>query len=318
MTSRKVLYIHIGTGKTGTSYIQQFVENNDEALRSQHNLVYLSTGREDAKHRRLDFNARRRLENCHDIVVQELKMAKQEILSSTCENHLISDEDFPGLKAEEIETISELFLPEVTVRIIVYLRRQDEYLESWFGQIVKTGSYTPELLKPWEKAFGRENVIVRAYEKNQFKNYNLQEDFISVFGIKEHQLAPIDREVNTSLSRDKILLLRKLARNNLDQLIDKDFIEALKKIDTRGDSKYVLSKDRRQEIVKFYESSNNSVSERYLNRGVLFENPLPLDDGVDWVPRSEVPDKLFLETVRYVLDTAKAAQGSAANLRKVV
>ena len=72
------------------------------------------------------------------------------------------------------------------VKIIFYVRRQDDRIESNYNQAVKEISYRSphtftqflgngyksildyyQVLLPWSDAFGRENIIVRCYEKEQ-------------------------------------------------------------------------------------------------------------------------------------------------------
>lgn len=317
MAKNKTLYIHIGTGKTGTSAIQMFLNSNDQQLENKHELLYLKTGRENSKHRSLDFNARRKQTNYESIVIELLNAAKTEILSSSSRNFLVSDEDFPGLTSSEINILQELFSPEIELKLVVYLRRQDEYLESWFAQIVKTGAYTTDIIKlydrlastnllsytkmltPWQLTLGQDNIVVRPYENCQFRNLSLFDDFIDIFKIRDQSLTIPPKAVNTSLTRDKILLLRKLSRNGLESVIDQTFISHLKTIETNGDSKYMLSNEKRTEIALRYENSNNQIAQQYLNQEKLFCSPLPVDSQIPWRPRSEVPDKLFIEMFKY-------------------
>ena len=77
--------------------------------------------------------------------------------------------------------------------VIVYVRRQDEAHESWYNQTVKAQGYTHDIdecvhefydlwdyrkqLARWSSAFGRNAMIVRPYEPEQYVGGSLLADF---------------------------------------------------------------------------------------------------------------------------------------------
>lgn len=90
------------------------------------------------------------------------------------------------------------------IKVIVYLRRQDSLATSWWNQKIKIGKrvyskaswekfvsdptrlelnyYEP--LKIIEKSVGKENMIIRRFGKQYFKNGSIFEDFIDAVGMK--------------------------------------------------------------------------------------------------------------------------------------
>ena len=158
------------------------------------------------------------------VVNKKLEALKENINSSNLDTFLISSEDFPGEKPEEIKYIHDLLLNVCDVKIIVYLRRQDEFIWSWFSQVLKTihinqslQYYLPldhtmsdcisqlynaenilnyeKFLDPWAMVFGTENILVNVFPPDEnlivnfFKNLDIELNFLKfVLYIGVHQL----------------------------------------------------------------------------------------------------------------------------------
>ena len=96
------------------------------------------------------------------------------------------------------------------LKVVVYLRRQDELYSSFFNQDVKGARQWAhnayqfyqthqlfqhdydELLAVWSRGVGRENMIVRPYEPAQWVGGSIIEDFCSVTGIQPLAAGPVD------------------------------------------------------------------------------------------------------------------------------
>lgn len=147
----KTLYIHVGTQKTGTTAIQGFLTDNREILREKgyaypiFPYYYPRVSEERNAHflvgRILDENGNR----CKDIEQKNYREAMDYIvkLFEEVDYVVLSDEhiwqstlrDYPFLW-DDLKKESEK--AGFRIKIIVYLRRQDDYAASLWNQIIKT------------------------------------------------------------------------------------------------------------------------------------------------------------------------------------
>jgi hypothetical protein len=134
----------------------------------------------------------------------------------------------------------EAALGDANAVIICYLRRQDNVLQSLYNQSVKGGGYYKdigdfvfphpldyfELLGRWAAVFGKENIVVRPYEKQQFKDNDLISDFLSIVGLElTVDFARLAKNANPRLPLEALEYMRLL--NSL--LRDKKMSKAIKK-----------------------------------------------------------------------------------------
>lgn len=131
---KKKLFIHIGTGKTGTTALQMFLCQNKNQL-LKYGYKYADSYLENFNHHGLCVNAYQLNEN---EIKHRLNTLANEIRNSD-KNMIISSEYFPGLSANDIKLYCENLSVEFDVHVVVYFRRQEEFLEAWFNQIVKSG-----------------------------------------------------------------------------------------------------------------------------------------------------------------------------------
>jgi len=231
-----------------------------------------------------------RIDNCKTEMMRRLKILKNEIQDSACNNFIISSEYFPGVTEQEIEDIYLKSLSkEIDIHIIVYLRRQDEYIESWYAQLIKTERYKTNLdnlmvelfakelldynkmIHKWSKYIGSDNIHVKIYEKEQFYKGNIFNDFLSIFNIHDIKDFTLpNKDVNPSLTLDQILIIKAFDKANLDNFLD----DVIKKPYSFGETKKLnlLSPQKREEILLKCDSSNTQVALEFLNRkdGKLF------------------------------------------------
>ncbi len=294
----KTLYIHIGTGKTGTTAIQNFTKSNLESLNRNHNFHYYRSHLYCKNYN----NAKRSNPKYIITVDNNLEELKNNITSSDFHSFLISSECFPGEKHEEIKYIRDLLSNVCDVKIIVYLRRQDDFIWSWFAQVTKAMNlhqtldgcinqlYNAEyilnykkFLEPWAKVFGSENILVNTFPpngnliKNFFKNLDID--------INENKISKVPKS-NKSLTAEQIVFIQALLPK-LDPKKDKDIIKIIRlpfDIDFNY-TKSLISPEKRKEILNDFEEYNNNVAKKYLNRDQLFDD-LSMDDEETW----EYPD----------------------------
>ena len=208
MYNEKTIYFHIGSPKTGTTSIQRFFFENKVALKNQYNIDYpiLSSDsfREITNGKYLDRP---------DLFSKFISVVD----SSNCSRILISEEslflykDINFFKRKEFEKYKLIF--------IVYLRNSFDYLSSLWGEMAKVynrdenyislegylkkNSYKESLnyLLELSQYFGKENIIVKSFEKESFTNTSLIEDFLSIFDINSNKDFIYSAEQNMSVSR---------------------------------------------------------------------------------------------------------------------
>ncbi|WP_297417337.1 hypothetical protein [Clostridium sp.] len=308
---KKTIYLHIGSNKTGSSALQAFFYENSIILEKKGIYYPPQSGYWNKEFKISSGNAVYLLDDCDQYPLGEKGINKINSIFSLTEKYskiLLSSEwlwsindkttFFNNFKKENIEIV-----------VIVYLRRQDEYLESAINQKVKVTKYNktvtyPECLnqskqsgapleeldyyKELEKiklAIGVSNIIVRPYEKLQFKNNNIFSDFLSIFNLEltdDFILPP--PIVNPRLNRDFMEIKRICNSLPIDNnTLVNVFHEPLMKLSTNTESSLnefeysLFSYEEKLDIINKYDDSNQKIAREYLGRmnGKLFIDPLP-------------------------------------------
>ena len=238
--TRPAVVLHVGMGKTGTSSIQAWFHRNRQRL-TRHGLLYpKSPGKR--RHARLSSairsddarrpHDRRGLQEppasqLRPVVLEELL---GEIRAVRPSRLLLSDEGLCGAPDDALANLRQLLDGvAASVRVVFYLRRQDEHLCSRYQQAVKWNGLTARLaeradrmehgtlydyqarLEAWQRVFRPDELVVRRFERADFVGGTLQRDFLDAAGL---DLRPEDFEEvpvrNTSLDAETVELLRLL------------------------------------------------------------------------------------------------------------
>ncbi len=302
---KKTIYLHIGAHKTGTSAIQEFLSINREVLRQK---GYLYPGQKSACYDLSNELLTKTFSEIINDTDSPVKKYLKEIQQSECNNVMLSSEGFIKLSEKDVVTFQKILPEEYSVKIIVYVRRQDDKLESDYNQLVKgpktryqkkfADNITEMLetyvydyftaLLPWSHAFGKENIIVRCYEKEQLPE-GIFHDFLGVVGLKldDSYRIPQDK-VNISMNWDLIEIIRLCNIQFKDDLRFHNFlVNSLTEINRehKKENQRLLSPQQRRDIIEKYEESNAKVAREYFGRtdGRLFFAPLPALDE-PWKP----------------------------------
>lgn len=283
---KKTLYIHIGTGKTGTTALQDFFLTNRDTLKES-GIEYANSGLLKNNHHLICRNYLRKDKKVQDNIDVNLSALNLEIKNSTSDIFLVSSEYFPGLSIDEIFEIKNKI--EAKVIPIVYLRRQDEFLESWYAQIVKAYQNRDSiyllkerlikdgifdyltLTENWSQVNDDKNIIVRPYEKKSFTNGNIFYDFIDSLelNINKEKLNLPSKDPNPSIRPNQI----KLALELFDFCTPNQRVKLFTPINKFNDeSQFFLSVSERQALIDEYSSVNSIVATKHLGRDYLFEN----------------------------------------------
>ncbi len=307
------IYIHAGTPKTGTSAIQVFCGKNRKLLKEK-GICFPNLGFEfegiginrngHFMNRRIIDDQKHRLRDQEKELVDK-GMGKLEPLLQQYTAVLLSDEQFwnnKEMNANKWASYRERFASMgADLKVIVYLRRQDLLIQSYWAQQVKetmTISFKKYIesnkykyfkldydkkLDEIAKGVGKENIIVRVYEKQQYYGGNILSDFLHIFGVEmTDDFRQADHVVNASLE-GPCLEVKRLLNNSPVYGNKKSFLVPLltqiqqEKVGEVGytTAKY-FSQEMHETFMGKFEEGNRKVAREYLGRedGVLFRDEL--------------------------------------------
>jgi len=224
-------FIHIGMEKTGTKSLQDFLTTNAAVLQAKGYSYLCDEGRpyfQDVGHFPVAacFAAQ-----CPEYVQTAKFRPAAEVLTElrrdveACEQDIIlSCEHFSSRlrEAAPLQAIREA-LANRRVRIVCYLRRQDDFALAAYSTAVLSGrrdrfdieQVTPkhrfynfyETLELWAGVFGRDNVLVREYDRARLVGGDIRRDFLDLLGIEETGFR-YGEDKNVSLSAQQVEALR--------------------------------------------------------------------------------------------------------------
>jgi hypothetical protein len=284
------LFIHFGVHRTGTTALQKTLLKNASTLKHS-GVLYPDLGH-GCNHAKISWG----------LISQKLD-AKWLIegigreIDESIRKIILSHEDFCLVENNRwLEELSKYF----DVRVVVYLRRQELWLESWYNQNIKW---------PWKKMFSKctpdfflENLksffwidynyliskIARSLDRDRiYINVvdalgvrNTTSDFLSHVDI-QCNLHEEDSAVNASISTAKLDVLRRidlLSLRNNDKAKYK-IISKLRNMDIKEDngSTIVFTDEQVKYILSHFEASNKIVAQTYFGRDELFSDPVQWD-----------------------------------------
>lgn len=285
----RTLILHAGTYKTGTTALQQFLFRNRDVLQSL-NLWRPDTGAVDqpANWGHHDLARRPNRPEIRDLWRQ---------LRAECEARfpedarvVVSSEAFSNIRRPQGFVGIARTLQGWAVKPVIYLRRQDRYLESLYGHHVKAvGEYRDiaefaamvehrldylGLLTALGRAFGDENIILRVYGANMVDG-DICADFLDALGLgMPAEAIPNSPSVNPGLTARGIALM--LAANRTHAADPAALARKRRAIVKahKAPKHYrhsFLTSDARAALIAKYEEDNAAIANRFLPaRGKLF------------------------------------------------
>ncbi|QRM87804.1 hypothetical protein FG167_00740 [Lacinutrix sp. WUR7] len=293
-TKKKIIYIHIGFMKTGTSAIQSFLVQNSSFLK-KNNLYFPEVNKKAMNylgfsllnevppyvHHQLDVD---RVTLYKNLKTEITKAKEDNIIISTEAYSLMSTDFFLGDKAPIL--LKELLeSKKFQFKIIASIRPQMDYVISQYNQHIKTHNFYSlyhgginkfyeekkelfnfnTVIKRWESVFGKENIILNVYEK--------QNDSVSTFlnsfnidympqkegGRKDVNSKMSDKGLQFMNFANKFDVIKQTAKQNY-LLVDiiEDVLQENKKSKT-------LPEELINTIKKDCEKCNMALSKRYFN-----------------------------------------------------
>lgn len=292
----KKIFLHIGSHKTGTSSIQQFLKRNQKRLKNHQSIYYFNF-----KSRPFEFCRKDHMNQFLWFQVNRL-----EELQDIAEDYvIISNEDFSWINLEEdIKQLAlKLYQYANEVEVIVYLRRQEALAISHKQQGAKGGQamiayghepqalpseFSPyanaylnfyEKINKWSKAFGEESITVRIFEKDNLYNGDAVEDFAQVVGIKNYDKLRPANHVNESIARIPQLFLHQIRKQQKKYFAngtqERNFLIAqMKKLSVATKDKLLPSKSEAIEFYEQFKESNQKLNKwlKLTDKEFLFDD----------------------------------------------
>ena len=303
------LYLHVGMPKTGTTSLQRFLVKNQPALEEQGACYpdFSDIFTRFPRARNARFICRRKSDKADEARALE----RIEVLAQTHERVILSDEYLWKRRVWD-PTFWDEFTDEAacfgSMKMVVYLRRQDLFLHSWWAQSVKIQSaceqrsfadYVEETgilespmldyagaLDVAAAAIGRENVLVRVFDKPSLEAAGgIVADFLSTVGLRANggYKSTGKAYANPSL-KDSVLETKRLLNRNqgfhtrASKRVRDPYTDALLSVQEDLMAEGLLgqrtgfSSELRREILERFREGNERVAREYLGRedGILF------------------------------------------------
>lgn len=295
----KTIYLHIGLRKTGTTTIQKSLLHNQDLL-LEHGILVPKIGRgypEIAAQHNLAWELM-------GYGVYDPNLGNWEDLIDLLENRheekiILSSEVFSSLSIENISKVKQ-YLNHYTVKIIVYLRRQDQLFQSMWAQELKTGDSDhvddnflewvdnnqeffiqhglqfDNFLSKWRSIFGKENILARVLEKRQLYGA-LFHDFLYTTGIDNPEQYEIAKDQNISPGIKTLVLIAELRKRLEKKLPGEARIKFYSYLNIFGiregwnDQKFnLIDAQIHKNIMQRYRKMNRQIAQEYLGRERLF------------------------------------------------
>jgi hypothetical protein len=304
-TGRPRVILHIGGAKCGSSAIQAYLARNRDALAGRglavpgialdfasdvtgEQIWFFEDAVTAADLSRVGTKFRALLGAVEREGFREVVVSAENIC-----NH-------PSLAPMLAETLSD-----AEVRVVFYVRRQDDFLisswqqwnlkrfdsvESFLSARMGQDARWLTMITPWAEVFGDTQITVRPFLRSRLKNGDVIDDFFDVIGMSQDGLLPLAENANPSFD-EALARLAHRVRDVFDGPHDNRFYDVMARLlgqaaMKKGSASSLLSLEARQEIMEFYTDENAGLKARFmpdLGAGPLF----PMPSAHDVVEKSE-------------------------------
>ncbi len=312
----KVIYLHIGTTKTGTSSIQSFLYLNREVLAKKgysykrdpvpydrslknRNAMYLNV-------RKLRWFGKPSARQQKRLIAAGLKRVSDQL--EHCHAVILTDEGlwnyFLRTDCRTLKIIKNFAdRNHAVLKLVVYFRPQEDWLESSYKQNIKKyregkdcSDWETYISDPdkWPSAdyysglcrmseiVGKENMIVRIYDRKRFIGGKVENDFLQAIGLEPSDEYKIgEEEKNTSLNANYIEIKRILNKlDGIGNITEKELFHAQSAATdcsaslSRSGSEVFINPEQKSMLRNRYKEGNQKVLSEYVHEGDhLFPEP---------------------------------------------
>lgn len=265
-----MLFLHIGTHKTGTSALQSFLASRADAL-DERGIHYVRSGLgKGMAHHALSWSVR----DIQEVEPVVWEKTRREIAGHT--TSVLSSEAFWFADAAKVKAELEGI---ADIRIVIYLRRQDKYLQSLYKQAVTSGRKLDffawrerhiargdylAIIRSWAEAFGRDAIAIRPYERNGLR-IDTVADFFDVLGTDVADLLARrkSRSNNPSPRLELLELFRAFNQLGLDIPHEKLFWAVLAGNRDYGRSADILSFEQCCALMREFDDGNKALAAEF-------------------------------------------------------
>ncbi len=295
--TQKILFLHIGRHKTGTSSIQQFVNSSPDLL-SQLNLYYPESGKSGIAHHDLA--------KLFSMPTNKTTEAQQNSLNSPVLKSLINEIDQQSanvlLSSESFQNSHPLMIKEAfkkyDLRVIVYIRNQIDYLASSYAQKVWATNYCQSMEHYYEHVFSSDylgfltdwknasdgHIKVRKFTRNSLCDKDIVADFfVNMLGvdnleIRQKILRRGVADANPSLTAELLAYKLKYNSSNIDcaDSTQRLIRQALANLSLKKEGDPVrVTAQLKETCIQACAQTNKQVSEQFFDGQELFSMDRP-------------------------------------------
>jgi hypothetical protein len=299
------LYLHIGIHKTGTTAIQHFLKINNKALKK--NGIYLPIEYfSDNRPQDLVF----KMINNNFKYIEILENMKAVCISDKCHSIILSNEDMVGMRnTDVVKILNELF----DLKVLIYLRRQDKYIESnysFFTTLFESrysykkpiheippmstiSNYYCDLIDVYSGIVDKANIFIKIYDEIARKD-NLLGSFLEIFDLDLNEKFIVGDDIkNVSPNKYVVEFMASIDDGLNDRAKYYDIFYWLKteSIIKNGPKPIFFTKNDRVELMNKCRKCNEKISNKYFGGRSIF------DDDYD----TEVPKSITKETIETII-----------------
>lgn len=297
------LYLHVGSPKTGTTSIQNYLSCHRDVLFKNYGVLYPKAGLNVIAHHplaadvRAKFNGDKIPDHCYGDNPRDKNWEKLLVelngLEKKIKKVIVSSEDFFTLfRTGNIEPLKYIrdVLHDFDVKIVFYLRRQDFFVDSLYNQAIKAtlqcdllpGDFIDkhpvtrknyfEILDAWGRVFGVDNVFIRPFEREELLGGSLIDDFLSIVGVDADVGQDYLQPKNERLSPEELVFKNEINKSFSDNLACISFFEKIRSVHSPEECSKRLSmhKSDYERLVECSSIVNKKIEDTFLHGNKLF------------------------------------------------